>query len=79
MIGRHGSHVGSSVMIVTGPVSFALAISPAAGGFPVAVCVVPPPLSRVKSSVAPTDMAITNNTATPINNHFRLFFGGAGG
>lgn len=74
MIGRHGSHVGSSVMTVTGPVSFALAMSPAAGGLPLAVCVVPPPPSRVKSNVVPTDMAMTSSTATPISNHLRLLF-----
>lgn len=65
---------------VTGPVSFALAISPLAGGFLVAVWVGPLLPLRVKSSVAPTEIAITKRTATPVSSHFRLLFlGGCGG
>ena len=82
-IGRHGSHVRSSVITETGPVSLALAMSPEApevGGVGLTVGELSP-LPCVKSSVAPTEMAITNSPATAIKSHFKplpLFGGGPG-
>lgn len=67
-------HVGSSVIIETGPVSFALAIALATSDVAVDVL---PPLSRVRSTVAPTVIPMIRRTATPISSHFKLppFFG----
>ena len=76
----HASHVGSEVMIATGPVSFALAMS-LATEVDVAVGAVCRSEPRVKSRVAPIVMATTRSSPTAISNHFRPepFCGGGPG
>lgn len=63
------AHVGSSVNIETGPVSFALAMSLVTPDVAGDVLL---PLSRVSSTVAPTVIPMTKKTATPISSHFKL-------
>ncbi len=72
----HASHVGSSVMMLTGPVSSALANS----DFPPPDVVGPPSEpGRTTTTVITTVTTMTATTAKPINNHFSHPRRGGGG
>jgi len=79
MIGVHGAHDGSSVMIPTGPLSLALATSEGAAD------VVPPPpllsplfLVQDTATTAVTAITATNETAPMPHLAAPPFFGGTG-
>jgi hypothetical protein len=80
MTGVHGAHDGSSVMIPTGPLSFALATSVGAAEVVLPPPPVPSPLFLVHdtATTAVTAITATNDTAPMAHLAAPPFFGGTG-